>query len=134
ITPGRAADAENLELGVTAPTEGTAVSTDSVLVSGTVSDNAAIVTVRLNGVSSGEVTVDSSGSFSKNVAGLLEGENTILVGAVKGLLTADTVSRTIIYSPEGETPLDSVTGIAYDIAVTTNENSSPHIRVFNSEG
>lgn len=137
VTPGISAQSGavgTLTLTVTAPTDGSVVTTDSVVTSGAISDADATVTIRLNGVSIGEVTVDSTGAFSESVSGLLEGENTIRVSAVKGITNATPVTKTVIYAQEGETPIDTATGISYDIAVITNENSSPHVRIFNSEG
>ncbi|MBU0964278.1 VCBS repeat-containing protein [Patescibacteria group bacterium] len=138
VAPGRsmmtAADQDTLTVNLSNPVNNAIVTSDSVLVSGTVSNAGAIVTIRLNGVSVGAVVVDESGSFTSSVSGLVEGNNAIAVDAVLGLLSASTVERTVVYAGEDGSAIDAVTNIQYDIVVMTNEDSSPHVRVFDTEG
>ena len=140
VAPGRSSVSDTPEeaitLTVTSPEDNTIITTDSVVVRGTVSDATATVTIRHNNISIGSVTVDTAGAFAASVTSLDEGSNTITVNAVKDLLSASTVTRTVIYTPPetGETPIDIATGTTYDILTMTNENSAPQIRVFSSDG
>ncbi|MBU2229411.1 VCBS repeat-containing protein [Patescibacteria group bacterium] len=133
MTPG-SSQSGGLEITVSTPANNTTITSDSVVVDGTVSDIEATVTIRLNGVSIGAVDVDASGNFTESISGFMEGDNTVRVDAVKGIENADTISRTVIYSMGGDTPIDTATGDVYDIVALTNEDSSPQIRIFNSEG
>ena len=85
----------SLSLEISSPEDETALTESPVIVSGTVSDSAATVTV--NDV---EIEVSQDGTFSAEV-GLTEGENEITVMAVLGDLTA-TKTLTVFYEPEEE--------------------------------
>ena len=68
-------------LTVTTPTDGLITNTDTLTVSGTTNDatsSPVTVTITLNTVDQGAVTVDGGGAFSKLVT-LSEGSNTIVV-------------------------------------------------------
>ncbi|MFA6097975.1 MAG: carboxypeptidase regulatory-like domain-containing protein [Patescibacteria group bacterium] len=124
---------DGLTVNISSPADNAVVGVDSVLVSGTVSDASAAVTIRLNGVSAGDVEVDAAGAFSMSISGLQDGANTVIVNAVLGLSSAS-VRRTVVYTGFGDATIDSVTNIPYDIMVMTDQNSSPQIRVFNPDG
>ena len=85
-------------LTVTAPAEnGLYVATSAYSVVGTTNDvtsSVASVSVKVNGVDQGAVTVDSSGAFSKAV-NLSSGANTIVVTATDRAGKTTTITRTI---------------------------------------
>lgn len=74
---------ETSVLVITSPASGSTVLTDSVTVSGTLKDNdntamsGKSVSFSLNNVSAGTATVESDGTFSKTVTGLIAGSNSI---------------------------------------------------------
>jgi hypothetical protein len=83
-------------LNVSAPTNGFVTNNASVNVTGTTSDatsNPVVVTVKLNGVDQGTVSV-SSGSFSKAIT-LADGDNTIEVRATDSAGLSTTVTRSV---------------------------------------
>lgn len=87
----------------------------------------ATVTVKLNGVDQGTVTIDASGSFSKSVT-LSEGTNAIEVTATDKAGKTTTISRTINLDTSALnitavaiTPNPVNTGSSYVIAVTIEE-------------
>jgi len=84
-----------LSLEIISPENEAALTESFVVVTGTVSDSAATVTV--NNV---EIEVSQDGAFSAEV-GLTEGENEIIVMAVLDDLTA-TKTLTVFYEPEEE--------------------------------
>ena len=79
---------ETSVLSITNPASGSSVSTDSVTVSGTLKDNDGTamsgksVSFSLNNVSAVTATVESDGSFSKTVTGLVAGSNSITVSFI----------------------------------------------------
>lgn len=82
-------------LNVTSPTEGLKTNQSSLTVSGTTNDatsSPVIVTVKLNSGSAEEVTVQSNGSFSKQLT-LANGENTIVVTATDSAGKSTSVTR-----------------------------------------
>lgn len=84
-------------LTVTTPTDGLITNTDTLTVSGTTNDatsSPVTVTITLNTVDQGAVTVDGSGAFSKSVT-LSEGSNTIVVTATDSAGKASSVTRTV---------------------------------------
>ena len=84
-------------LSVTAPAAGLVTNNKNLTVRGTTNDvtsSPCTVTVKLNAVSAGSVTVASDGSFSKDLT-LTEGTNTITVVATDGVGKATTVTRTV---------------------------------------
>lgn len=122
-------------LTVTDPVDNSTVTTDSLLVAGTVSDATATVTIRLNDVSVGDITVNySTGAFSKTVTGMQTGTNTVKVDAIKGTASATTVTRTVTYKPatEEETP-GGATGQELEIVVLP-QFGGPQVRVFDRQG
>lgn len=82
-------------LNITAPAEGFITATADVTVAGTTNDATSTpvtVTIKLNGVDQGAVTVGTNGSFSKGLK-LTEGENTIEVTATDAAGQSVTVTR-----------------------------------------
>ena len=85
-------------LNVTAPAEGFITATASLAVSGKTNDatsSPVSVTVALNGVAQGTVTVASDGSFSKAIT-LANGSNTITITATDAAGKTSTVTKTVI--------------------------------------
>ncbi|MDD5566807.1 MAG: hypothetical protein PHH01_01290 [Patescibacteria group bacterium] len=113
---------EGLELTLSSPTDNSVASTDSVSVSGTVSDATAEVTAQLNGVDT-SLTVGSTGSFSTTLTGLKKGNNTLVVMAETDSDSTD-ISRTVAFRPTK----------ASEKIVTVPENGSPQVRVFGTNG
>lgn len=118
-------------LTVSEPAEsGSYTSVQTLVVKGTTNDatsSVATVTVKLNGVDQGTVTVDSSGNFEKSVS-LASGENTIEVTATDRAGKTTTITRTIILDisvPDIEsvtiTPNPVATGNSFVISVTIKE-------------
>ena len=84
-------------LTVTTPTDELITNTDTLTVSGTTNDatsSPVTVTITLNTVDQGAVTVDGGGAFSKSVT-LSEGSNTIVVTATDSAGKASSVTRTV---------------------------------------
>lgn len=88
-------------LQVFTPTNDTATSTSRVTVTGKVEDRSTPITVNitLNGVDQGEVTVNSDGTFSKNVDLSVQGDNVIKVTATDKFGNKSTEeTRTVRYN------------------------------------
>ncbi len=83
-------------LEVTAPTDGLKTNKSTLSVTGT-TDKDATVTIKLNGVDQGSVTVSAAGAFSKALTLATEGENTITVVAKNLAGVTTTVERKVIY-------------------------------------
>lgn len=115
------------------PLDNSTVTSDSLLVTGTVSDPTATVTIQLNSVSLGDITVDSAGAFSATATGMVLGTNTITVDAIKGTNSADTITRTVTYTAAEEDSLTGATGIVLDI-VTVPGFGGPQVRIFDNQG
>lgn len=102
-------------LSVTSPAEGTTYkNTASLAVSGTTNDSTSspvTITIKLNSVDQGTVTVDGNGSFSKSIT-LTEGSNTIEVKATDKAGKATTVTRTVI--------LDTIAPVINNITIIPN--------------
>lgn len=84
-------------LNITAPVAGLITATASQTVAGTTNDatsSPVTISITLNGVDQGAVTVASNGSFTKSVT-LREGSNTIVVTATDAAGQKTTVSRTV---------------------------------------
>lgn len=82
-------------LNVTSPTEGLKTNQSSLTVSGTTNDatsSPVTVTIKLNSGSAESVTVQSNGSFSKQLT-LANGENTIVVTATDSAGKSTSVTR-----------------------------------------
>ena len=82
-------------LNITSPTEGLKTNQSSLTVSGTTNDatsSPVTVTIKLNSGEAEEVTVQSSGSFSKQLT-LANGENTIVVTATDSAGKSTSVTR-----------------------------------------
>ncbi|HLO11488.1 MAG TPA: Ig-like domain-containing protein [Pseudoneobacillus sp.] len=117
-------------LNVTAPTDGLVTNQTNLTVTGTTSDttsNPTTVTIKLNGVDQGTVTVDGSGNFSKAVT-LASGSNTIIVRSTdsSGLYTEITRSLTLDATPPtislveiSPNPVDA--GATFVIKVTASD-------------
>lgn len=115
-------------LNITSPVANLVTNTASCNVVGTTTDtdNPPIVTVKLNGVDQGAVTV-SAGSFTKNIT-LNQGANTILVTSteVDGLNSQVTRAVTLDITPPTITavvlsPSTLNTGTSYTISVTITD-------------
>lgn len=101
-----AADATSVEftvdtvdptLDVTSPTDNMFTNNSTLLVSGITNDatsSPVTVTILLNEVDQGEVTVESSGAFSKSIT-LAEGANTITIKATDSAGNETTITRTV---------------------------------------
>ncbi|MBI3956537.1 MAG: carboxypeptidase regulatory-like domain-containing protein [Candidatus Kerfeldbacteria bacterium] len=85
-------------LTLTAPEDGTRVTTKRLTTSGTVTDPSATVTVTLNDGAARQVTVDSTGAFSVTLTSLAVGSNTIVVSAQNSTGAAQPVTRTATYT------------------------------------
>lgn len=84
-------------LNVTSPADGLITNTASLTVAGTTNDatsSPVTVTISLNSVDQGEVTVSSSGAFSKTVT-LADGANTIVVTATDAAGKATSITRSV---------------------------------------
>lgn len=84
-------------LNVTSPAEGLITAAPALTVSGTTNDatsSPVTVTITLNGVDQGDVTVQANGAFSKSVT-LSEGANTIVVTATDAAGKLSTVTRNV---------------------------------------
>lgn len=81
----------------TAPTNNSSTSDTTTTVKGNVNDPAATVSITVNGVDQGSVTVDSSGNFSK-VVSLSGGSNTISITAANSVGTSLPVTLTVTKS------------------------------------
>ena len=84
-------------LNVTSPAEGLITAAPALTVSGTTNDatsSPVTVTITLNGVDQGDVTVQANGAFSKSVT-LSEGANTIVVTAADAAGKLSTVTRNV---------------------------------------
>ena len=84
-------------LNVTSPTDGLITATAALTVAGTTNDatsSPVTVTVQLNNVDQGAVTVGSDGAFSKAIT-LAEGSNTIVVTATDAAGKQSSVTRSV---------------------------------------
>ncbi|WP_330395912.1 Ig-like domain-containing protein [Anaeromassilibacillus sp. Marseille-P3371] len=84
-------------LDVTSPQDNLVTNKTALTVSGTTSDvtsGPVIITIKLNQVDQGAVTVESSGTWSKTVT-LQEGENTIVVTATDRAGKTTAITRTV---------------------------------------
>lgn len=83
-------------LEITAPTDGLKTNKSALTVTGT-TDKDATVTIKLNGVDQGAVTVSATGAFTKALTLATEGENTITVVAKNLAGVVTTVERKVLY-------------------------------------
>lgn len=84
-------------LNITSPAEGLVTATAALTVAGTTNDatsSPVTITIKLNGIDQGAVTVGTNGSFSKSVT-LKEGSNTIVVTATDAAGQTASVTRTV---------------------------------------
>lgn len=84
-------------LNITSPTEGLITNTTTLVVSGQTNDatsSPVTVTIKLNDVDQGAVTVGSGGEFSKSVT-LAEGDNIIVVTATDAAGKSTSVTRNV---------------------------------------
>lgn len=102
-------------LSVTSPAEGTTYRNAAALVVTGITNDATsspvIITIKLNNVGQGTVTVDGSGNFSKTVT-LTEGSNTIEVKATDKAGKETIIARTVI--------LDTVAPVVNSITIAPN--------------
>lgn len=101
-------------LNVTSPTEGLVTATQTLTVAGTTNDatsSPVTITIKLNNVDQGQVTVQSNGSFSKSVT-LTEGANTIVITATDAAGKTSTVTRNVT--------LDTSTPVIQSASITPN--------------
>ncbi len=120
-------------LTITSPADNGSVASNAVIVAGTVSDPTAAVSIALAGDSIGTISVDAvTGAFSETVSGLVAGANTITIDAENGVGSAETVTRTVIYSSDGDN-FGAATGIELAL-VTMPEDGGPQVRIFDNTG
>lgn len=84
-------------LNVTSPTEGLITNSQTITVAGTTNDatsSPVTIKIELNGVNQGNVTVGTSGAWSKSVT-LASGTNTIKITATDAAGKTSTVTRTV---------------------------------------
>ena len=84
-------------LDIVSPTNGLMTNKTAGVVSGTTNDatsSPVTITIELNGVDQGAVTVGSNGAFSKNVTYAL-GENTVVITATDSAGKSTTITRTV---------------------------------------
>lgn len=84
-------------LNITSPADGLVTATAALTVAGTTNDatsSPVTITIKLNGIDQGAVTVGTNGSFSKSVT-LKEGSNTIVVTATDAAGQTASVTRTV---------------------------------------
>lgn len=101
-------------LNVTSPTDGLVTATQTLTVAGTTNDatsSPVTITIKLNNVDQGEVTVQSNGAFSKSVT-LNEGANTIVITATDAAGKTSTVTRNVT--------LDTSTPVIQSASITPN--------------
>jgi len=102
------------ELNVTAPVDGLKTNIAAANVIGHTNDSGSspvTVTVKLNGVDQGAVSVDSSGNFSKAIT-LANGNNTIVVRSTDAAGKYTEITRTV--------SLNTVAPVISNIAITPN--------------
>jgi len=117
-------------LNVTAPTQGYQTNVQTWTVSGTTSDqtsNPVTVTVKLDGVDQGAVTVGQDGSFTKTGSYATEGSHTFTIRATDAAGKYSEETRTVTYSttlPVIESvvinPNPTDAGTTYTITVTVS--------------
>ena len=114
-------------LEFTAPTDGLKTNKSALAVTGTTNKDAT-VTIKLNGVDQGTVTVSAAGGFSKSLTLATEGENTITVVAKNLAGVTTTVERKVIYDATAPvigaitiTPNPVDAGQTYVISVEVDE-------------
>lgn len=101
-------------LTVSSPTNNLVTNKNTVVVSGTVKDITAgleKITLKLNGGTETQLTVDSSGNFSKSIT-LQEGANTIVVKALDNIGKSSSVTRIVT--------LDTIAPVIEKITVAPN--------------
>ena len=101
-------------LNITYPTEGLVTATASLTIQGATNDSTSspvTVTVSLNSVDQGSVTVDSSGNFTKTVT-LAEGANTIIITSTDQAGRSTSVTRHVT--------LDTSTPEFVSVTITPN--------------
>lgn len=101
-------------LNVSSPPAGLVTNQPTLTLSGTTNDatsSPVTVTISLNGVDQGAVTVDGGGGFAKAVT-LAEGENTLVITATDGAGKSSTVTRTVT--------LDTVVPVIQSASVLPN--------------
>ena len=101
-------------LNVTSPTEGLVTATQTLTVAGTTNDatsSPVTITIKINNVDQGQVTVQSTGSFSKSVT-LTEGANTIVITATDAAGKTSTITRNVT--------LDTSTPVIQSASITPN--------------
>lgn len=102
-------------LNITSPAEDTSyrnlADLNVVGVTNDATSSIASVTVNLNSVDQGSVTVDGSGNFSKAIR-LTEGTNTIVIKAIDRAGKSTTITRTVI--------LDTVAPVVNTVTITPN--------------
>lgn len=84
-------------LNISAPAEGLITASASLAVKGSTNDatsSPVTITIKLNGVDQGSVTVGSDGSFSKTIT-LTEGDNTIVITATDSAGKTSSVTRNV---------------------------------------
>lgn len=84
-------------LNITSPADGLVTATAALTVAGTTNDatsSPVTITIKLNGIDQGAVTVGTNGSFSKSVT-LKEGSNTIVITATDAAGQTASVTRTV---------------------------------------
>lgn len=112
-------------LTLTSPADGLETNKSVITVSGTTNDTSkpVTVTVKLNGVDVGAVTVNEDGSFSKDIDLSTQGENVIEVSATDASGKSTTITRTIIFSTTA--PVFTEVGIIYEGAQVSADNKVP---------
>lgn len=119
-------------LNVTAPTDNLVTNKAALTVAGTTNDvtsSPVTVTITLNGVDQGAVTVGTGGAFTKALT-LADGSNTIVVTATDAAGKSSTVTRTVkldssvpVISGATITPNPADAGATVVISVTITEGS-----------
>lgn len=117
-------------LTVSSPVDNLVTNKSNITVQGTTNDattSPVTLTIRLNGGTAQEVTVNSDGSFSKSLT-LTNGNNTIVITATDGAGKSTTVTRTVtldttppVISSITITPNPVDSGATYVISVTVSD-------------
>lgn len=83
-------------VAITSPANGAVVSSDTIAVTGTASDNVAVTSLKVNGLST---SVNPDGTWSQTISGLRPGANTITAVATDSSGNSSQASETVVYSP-----------------------------------